>query len=105
MRGAGLSSFTVLGAGIVGVCSALALQREGHSVTLVDRDEPGRGCSFGNAGILHAGGVLPLGRPGILAKVPGMLLNREGALVIRPLKKLSRRDRGRKFAVAAKTPG
>jgi D-amino-acid dehydrogenase len=78
-----LSSFTVLGAGIVGVCSALALQREGHSVTLVDRDEPGKGCSFGNAGILHAGGVLPLGRPGILGKVPGMLLDPEGALVIR----------------------
>jgi D-amino-acid dehydrogenase len=83
VRGAGLSSFTVLGAGIVGVCSALALQREGHSVTLVDRDEPGKGCSFGNAGILHAGGVLPLGRPGILGKVPGMLLDPEGALVIR----------------------
>jgi D-amino-acid dehydrogenase len=78
-----LSSFTVLGAGIVGVCSALALQREGHAVTLVDRDEPGHGCSSGNAGILHAGGVLPLGRPGILAKVPGMLLDPEGALVIR----------------------
>src|SRR6185503_9833343 len=77
-------SFTVLGAGIVGVCSALALQREGHGVTLIDRDEPGKGCSFGNAGILHAGGVLPLGRPGIVAKVPGMLLNPEGALVIRP---------------------
>jgi D-amino-acid dehydrogenase len=84
VRGAGLSSFTVLGAGIVGVCSALALQREGHGVTLVDRDEPGKGCSFGNAGILHAGGVLPLGRPGILGKVPGMLLDPEGALVIRP---------------------
>jgi len=79
-----LSSFTVLGAGIVGVCSALALQREGHAVTLIDRDEPGKGASFGNAGILHAGGVLPLARPGILAKVPGMLLDPEGALVVRP---------------------
>lgn len=76
-------NFTVIGAGIVGVCGALALQRDGHSVTLVDRDEPGKGCSFGNAGILHAGGVLPLGRGGVLAKVPGMLLDPEGALVIR----------------------
>ena len=76
-------SFVVLGAGIVGVCTALALQRDGFAVTLVDRDEPGRGCSFGNAGILHAGGVLPLGRPGILARVPGMLLDPEGPLVIR----------------------
>ena len=76
-------SFVVLGAGIVGVCTALALQRERFAVTLVDRDEPGRGCSFGNAGILHAGGVLPLGRPGILARVPGMLLDPEGPLVIR----------------------
>ncbi|MFM7569788.1 MAG: FAD-dependent oxidoreductase, partial [Betaproteobacteria bacterium] len=35
-----MKHFTVLGAGIVGVCSALALQREGWRVTLIDRDAP-----------------------------------------------------------------
>ena len=54
---------SLLGAGIVGVCSALALQREGWRVTLIDRDAPGQGCSFGNAGILHSGGVLGLAPP------------------------------------------
>jgi D-amino-acid dehydrogenase len=76
-------NFSVLGAGIVGVCTALALQREGWSVTLIDRDEPGRGCSFGNAGIIHTGGCVPLARPGIVGAVPGMLLDPEGPLVIR----------------------
>jgi len=73
----------VLGAGIVGICSALALQRDGHAVTVVDRDDPGLGCSFGNAGIIHTGGCVPLATPGILKGVPGMLLDPEGALVIR----------------------
>jgi len=73
----------VLGAGIVGTCCALALQREGFAVTLVDRDEPGRGCSFGNAGIIHTGGCIPLATPGMLGSVPRMLLDPDSALVIR----------------------
>ncbi len=75
--------FTVLGAGIIGVCTALALQRDGHAVTIIDRDEPGRGCSFGNAGIIHTGGCIPMATPGILKAVPKMLLDPDGALVIR----------------------
>jgi glycine/D-amino acid oxidase-like deaminating enzyme len=75
--------FTVLGAGIIGVCTALALQRDGHAVTIIDRDEPGQGCSFGNAGIIHTGGCVPMATPGILKGVPKMLLDPNGALVIR----------------------
>ncbi|MSQ18744.1 MAG: FAD-dependent oxidoreductase [Betaproteobacteria bacterium] len=75
--------FTVLGAGIIGVCTALALQRDGHQVTIIDRNEPGTGCSFGNAGIIHTGGCIPMATPGILKRVPKMLLDPEGALVIR----------------------
>lgn len=78
-----MAEFTVLGAGIVGVATALALQRDGHSVRVIDRDEPGRGCSFGNAGIIHTGGCVPMATPGIIKGVPGMLLDPEGALVIR----------------------
>lgn len=75
--------FTVLGAGTVGVCIALTLRREGHRVTLIDRDAPGMGCSFGNAGIIQVGGVVPLATPGILKQVPKMLMDPEGPLVIR----------------------
>ncbi len=38
-----MAQFIVLGAGIVGACVALALKRDGHDVTLVDRDEQGNG--------------------------------------------------------------
>ena len=42
----------VVGAGIVGVCTALELQRGGARVALIDAGAPGSGASFGNAGIL-----------------------------------------------------
>ena len=74
---------TVLGAGVVGLCCGLALQRAGCSVTLIDRADPGMGCSFGNAGMIQTGSVLSLARPGILASVPRMLLDPKGPLVLR----------------------
>ncbi|MCY4468172.1 MAG: FAD-binding oxidoreductase [Thiotrichales bacterium] len=75
--------FTVVGAGIVGVCCGYALLRDGHRVTLIDRDEPGRGCSFGNGGIIQIGASVPVATPGVLRQVPRMLLDPNGPLVIR----------------------
>lgn len=49
----------VLGAGIVGVCVAIHLQRRGRNVLLIDRREPGRETSCGNAGIIQREGVRP----------------------------------------------
>ena len=75
---------TVIGGGIVGVCAALALQREGHDVVIVERDGPGENCSFGNAGIICGrDSSIPLPSPGVVRDVPAMLFDREGALVIR----------------------
>ena len=79
----GRRHFTVVGAGTVGVCCAFALLRDGHRVTLIDRDEPGRGCSFGNGGIIQVGASVPVATPGVLRQVPGMLLDPDGPLVIR----------------------
>ena len=53
----------VLGAGIVGVSSALALQSRGHHVTLMDIQKPGRGASYGNAGLIQREAVEPYGFP------------------------------------------
>ena len=75
---------TVVGAGIVGVCCARWLQREGFDVTLVDREEPGAATSYGNAGIIASvEQSLPLSSPALLRAVPGMLLDRNGPLVFR----------------------
>ena len=77
------SPVTVIGAGIVGLCCARWLQRDGHAVTVIDPVSPGESCSFGNAGILSKYSVVPLVMPGILAKVPGWLLDPQGPLVVR----------------------
>ena len=72
----------VVGAGVVGVATALALQSYGVAVTLIDRGEPGMECSYGNSGAISPGSVAPLALPGILKTVPGMLLNQDGPLSI-----------------------
>ncbi|TFY98651.1 NAD(P)/FAD-dependent oxidoreductase [Ramlibacter rhizophilus] len=77
----------VVGAGIVGTSIALALVRRGAEVLLVDRDEPGHGCSFGNSGAVSPASVAPLAMPGVLASVPGMLLDDESPLYL-PLRYL-----------------
>lgn len=54
----------VLGAGIVGVCAALQLQARGRDVVIVDkRGAAGEETSFGNAGLIEAGSIFPLGFP------------------------------------------
>lgn len=77
-------SIAVIGAGIVGISTALWAQRMGHAVTLIDRDHPGAGTSFGNAGLLAAMAVVPVPTPGILRKLPGMVLDRDQPLFLRP---------------------
>jgi D-amino-acid dehydrogenase len=73
----------VIGAGIVGVCTGLFLQRDGHSVTIVDPRPPGRGTSFGNAGSIAVGGVYPVSTPGNWKKVPKMLFDPAAPLMLR----------------------
>lgn len=79
----------VIGAGFIGLCSALWLQRAGHHVTLIDREPPLEGasyrqaCSYGNACTVAPHGVVPVATPGIVWQVPGMLLNPLGPLAIR----------------------
>jgi D-amino-acid dehydrogenase len=53
----------VLGAGIVGVCVALHLQKRARSVVLVDRRGAAEETSFGNAGLIQREGVYPYGFP------------------------------------------
>jgi len=73
----------VIGAGIVGVCAASWLQRDGHSVFLVEAGEPGRGASFGNAGCFNGSSVTPVSMPGVIANVPRWLFDPLGPLSLR----------------------
>src|SRR6202047_2225951 len=70
----------VLGAGIVGVSAAFAARQRGLSVVLLDRREPSSETSYGNAGILSSGSIMPLNKPSLLSALPSYLTNRHAAL-------------------------
>lgn len=77
-------NITVLGAGMIGVSVAWHLVRRGHTVTLVDRREPGRETSFGNAGIIQREAVRPYAFPRDLGTLLRVLPNREVDIRYRP---------------------
>lgn len=73
----------IVGAGIVGVSTGLWLQRAGHEVVLIDRQEPGEGTSYGNAGILASCAIVPVTGPGLIQKAPGMLFDKKQPLFLK----------------------
>ena len=73
----------VVGAGIVGVSTAIWLQRDGHDVTLIDRLDPGEATSYGNGGVLASCAVVPVTGPGLIQKAPGMLFGRDKPLFMK----------------------
>jgi len=73
----------IVGAGIIGVQLARALQRRGTKVTLFDKGDPGMATSFGNAGYLATDEIFPLAHGAVLRSLPRMLLNPLGPLALR----------------------
>ncbi len=74
---------SVIGAGIVGIATALNLQRAGYEVTIIDKVPPGEGATLGNAGIIAPSAIVPVMIPGIWKKTPAMLLNPMGPLSLK----------------------
>jgi len=74
----------VLGAGMVGVSIAWQLQQRGHQVTLVDRRQPGRETSFGNAGIIQREAVRPYPFPRDMKTILSVLPNKRVDIRYRP---------------------
>lgn len=74
----------VIGAGVIGLSSALAAQARGMTVMVVDREGPAAGASAGNAGAFAFPEILPLASPGILRKAPRWLLDPLGPLSVPP---------------------
>src|SRR3990167_4335103 len=67
------TDIAVIGAGVVGLCCGHELQRRGERVLLIDASGAGAETSFGNAGSISIGNVLPQATPEILFKGLRML--------------------------------
>ncbi len=74
----------VVGAGVVGLSTAWFLQERGVRVTVVDREGPGAGASWGNAGWVSPGLAIPLNEPGVLLQGPRSLVDPDAPLSIPP---------------------
>lgn len=68
-------SISVIGAGSIGVSSALHLQQRGWDVTLIDRKSPGRETSYGNAGVINSGSMVALNSPAMHKSLASLLKN------------------------------
>lgn len=77
-------SIAVIGSGIVGMSTALYLQRDGHRVSVLDQRSPGTATSFGNAGAIVTGAVEPTATPGVLRQVPRYVFDRNSSIRARP---------------------
>lgn len=77
-------TIAIIGAGIVGVSTAIWLQRAGHKVLLIEREaQAGEAASYGNAGLLASCAVVPVTEPGLMLKAPRMLLGRDQPLFMK----------------------
>jgi len=74
----------VIGGGIVGICCALYLQKNGHAVTLIEPAKPGDSTAKWSCGQIAVSEIIPQSKPDIIKKVPGWLLDQKGPLALRP---------------------
>ncbi|MGZ3690231.1 MAG: NAD(P)/FAD-dependent oxidoreductase [Pseudobdellovibrio sp.] len=74
----------IVGAGVIGLASAYELSKAGAKVVVIDKFEPGYGCSYGNAGWITPCFAMPLPMPGMLLKSFKWLLDPESPLYIKP---------------------
>jgi len=74
----------IIGGGIIGLCSAYYLQKEGHQVTVVDQSGMDSGASYVNAGYLSPSHIVPLSAPGVMKKGLKWMFNSSSPLYIKP---------------------
>ena len=74
----------IIGGGVIGLCSAYYLQKEGYKVTVIERGDITDGCSFGNMGYMSPSHFIPLASPGIIAEGIKHMLSSSSPFYIKP---------------------
>lgn len=74
----------IVGGGVIGLASAYELSKAGAKVVVIDKFDPGYGCSYGNAGWITPCFAMPLPMPGMLLKSIKWLTDPDSPLYIKP---------------------
>jgi D-amino-acid dehydrogenase len=80
----GSESIIIIGGGVIGLCCALYLNREGFKVIVVEKNDISNGCSFGNMGYVSPSHFTPLATPGIVAQGLKWMMNSSSPFYIKP---------------------
>jgi D-amino-acid dehydrogenase len=79
----------VIGAGVIGLCSAYYLSKAGHEVTIIEKGNLNDGCSYGNMGYVSPSHFIPLATPGIISQGLKWMMSASSPFYIKPRLDLS----------------
>ena len=74
----------IVGGGIIGICSAYYLSKDGHDVTIIDKNGMDSGASYVNAGYLSPGHIIPLASPGVIKQGLKWMLDSSSPFYVQP---------------------
>lgn len=74
----------IIGGGIIGLCSAYYLAKEGHQVMVIDKSDMQDGCSYGNAGMIVPSHIIPLAQPGMIAQGMKWMFDSHSPFYVKP---------------------
>lgn len=79
-----MKKVSIVGGGIIGLCSAYYLAKEGYQVTLFDQSAMDDGCSYGNAGMIVPSHIIPLAQPGMIAQGMKWMFDSQSPFYVKP---------------------
>lgn len=74
----------IIGGGIIGLCCAYYLRKEGHQVTIIEQSDFSQGASYVNAGYITPSHIIPLASPGMISKGIKWMFNSSSPFYIKP---------------------
>ena len=77
-------SVIIIGGGIIGLCTAYYLQKDGHKVTVIDKSDFSSGASYINAGYITPSHIIPLAAPGMINKGIKWMFNSSSPFYVKP---------------------
>ena len=79
-----MKKVSIIGGGIIGLCSAYYLAKEGYEVVVFDKSDMTDGCSYGNAGMIVPSHIIPLAQPGMIAQGIKWMFDSHSPFYVKP---------------------
>jgi D-amino-acid dehydrogenase len=79
-----MKKVSIIGGGIIGLCTAYYLAKDGHKVVVFDKSDGTDGCSYGNAGMIVPSHIIPLAQPGMIAQGMKWMFDSQSPFYVKP---------------------